>query len=93
MVQFFKLDQEPEQFAEDESLKISSDGTISFYEFDRNFENIFFLENRQVLQRINMSDVKTVQLSIKLETAVHSSDAKQLAISNDDNAVADHIFI
>merc|ERR1712083_1240394 len=42
--------------------------------------------DNQVLQRVSLSDVKTVQINLKLETATsweYGTDAKQLAISND----------
>ena len=53
-------------------------------EFDRIFQNIFILKNKEVLERRSIDEVSEVVMSIKLKQKVDTSAAsKQLSLSDD----------
>jgi len=73
------------QFEEDESMKITldDDDVINFCEFDQEFDHIFIVRNRSILEKRALNDSDTVSMSIELENRIGDSLSKLMALSND----------
>ena len=87
IISLFRFDNEKKTFAEDLSFRIclGARDSISYSEFDSDYQHIFILKNEKVLEKRNMRAVDKVLLSVELEEKVTNASTKQLTLSQDGN--------
>ena len=90
-IRFFMFDDQDASFraCTAKTIALEQSESIQYSEFDRNFEHIFIVRNRNVLEKRNVADINKVVMSVTLNQTVDASaPTKQLPLSQDGSTCA-----